>query len=232
MEPSVKNVTHRTTAASLAALEIDERSLHGPSVSHAASTATSPNAHSSFSSTGTGTSRTLDVNNSDPHLSMDAEGGGGGGSGGGDMKAAVLGIIKAMVGPAILYLPHGFVAAGYMTALPIMICATCLFLHSSKCLLEVWKLESERQLVPQQETIADDEQEQHDVALNIVGCDKSEGTAAELATPVEKKQPRSLSYPDLAYRAFGSKGETAVKVGVALMQSVSSESTSAFAPVP
>ena len=32
---------------------------------------------------------------------------------GGDLTSAVLGIIKGMVGPAILYLPHGFAKAGF-----------------------------------------------------------------------------------------------------------------------
>ena len=61
---------------------------------------------------------------------------------GGDLVSGVLGIIKGMVGPAILYLPHGFANAGYVAAIPILILATCLFLSSSACLLDSWKLES------------------------------------------------------------------------------------------
>jgi proton-coupled amino acid transporter len=63
---------------------------------------------------------------------------------GGDLPSAVLGIIKGMVGPAILYLPHGFANAGYAVAIPILILCTILFLRSSGCLLDSWKLESSK----------------------------------------------------------------------------------------
>lgn len=63
---------------------------------------------------------------------------------GGDLTSAVLGIIKGMVGPAILYLPHGFAKAGYVLALPILALTTAMYLYSSSCLLEAWKLESEQ----------------------------------------------------------------------------------------
>ena len=61
---------------------------------------------------------------------------------GGDLTSAVLGIIKGMVGPAILYLPHGFAKAGWVFAIPCLILSTILFLGSSACLLDAWKLES------------------------------------------------------------------------------------------
>jgi len=61
---------------------------------------------------------------------------------GGDLTSAVLGIIKGMVGPAILYLPHGFAKAGWVFAIPCLILSTILFLSSSACLLDAWKLES------------------------------------------------------------------------------------------
>ena len=61
---------------------------------------------------------------------------------GGDLTSAVLGIIKGMVGPAILYLPHGFAKAGWIFAIPCLILSTILFLSSSACLLDAWKLES------------------------------------------------------------------------------------------
>mmetsp|Transcript_12018 Transcript_12018/g.34441 ORF Transcript_12018/g.34441 Transcript_12018/m.34441 type:complete len:550 (+) Transcript_12018:191-1840(+) len=63
---------------------------------------------------------------------------------GGDLTSAVLGIIKGMVGPAILYLPHGFAKAGWIFAIPCLILSTFLFLSSSACLLDAWKLESAR----------------------------------------------------------------------------------------
>jgi solute carrier family 36 (proton-coupled amino acid transporter) len=61
---------------------------------------------------------------------------------GGDLPSAVLGIIKGMVGPAILYLPHGFANAGWALATPILFLSTILFLSSSACLLDSWRLES------------------------------------------------------------------------------------------
>jgi proton-coupled amino acid transporter len=60
---------------------------------------------------------------------------------GGDLPAAVLGIVKGMVGPAILYLPHGFANAGWAVAIPILILCTMLFLRSSGCLLDSWRVE-------------------------------------------------------------------------------------------
>ena len=110
---------------------------------------------------------------------------------GGDMVSAVLGIIKGMVGPAILYLPHGFANAGLMASIPILVIAAVLFLCSSACLLESWKLESL----------------------------KDRNDSVVLLGERGKRKRIILSYPELAYRAFGSIGETIVKVGIALMQS-------------
>lgn len=107
---------------------------------------------------------------------------------GGDLPSAVLGIIKGMVGPAILYLPHGFANAGWAVAIPILFLCTILFLCSSACLLDSWKLESAK--------------------------------AAKVNSLLQMKAKRViLSYPELAYRALGTPGETMVKIGIALMQS-------------
>ncbi len=110
---------------------------------------------------------------------------------GGDLISAVLGIIKGMVGPAILYLPHGFANAGLVCAVPILALATILFLSSSACLLDSWKIESQKSKA---ETMSLD-----------IGQGKSKRTI--------------LSYPELAGRALGPTGETIVKVGIAAMQS-------------
>lgn len=110
---------------------------------------------------------------------------------GGDLVSAVLGIIKGMVGPAILYLPHGFSNAGLLCAIPILVVATALFLASSGCLLDSWKLESQK--------------------TNI--------DATSLETRHRQAGREILSYPELARRAFGSTGEVVVKVGIAAMQS-------------
>lgn len=111
----------------------------------------------------------------DPHLPS-----------GGDLTSAVLGIIKGMVGPAILYLPHGFAKAGWIFAIPCLMVSTTLFLASSSCLLESWKIENAK-------------------SKNALSSAKSKRTI--------------LSYPELAYRALGSTGETFVKIGIAFMQS-------------
>jgi proton-coupled amino acid transporter len=112
---------------------------------------------------------------------------------GGSIPAAVMGIIKGTVGPAVLYLPHGFASAGYALALTILAVTTFLFLYSSNCLLEAW------------------EHEQRDT-----DTDQTEEASLLNKSP---RRRQTLSYPELAFRALGSTGETMVKAGIALMQS-------------
>jgi len=123
---------------------------------------------------------------------------------GGDLKSAVLGVIKGMVGPAILYLPHGFAQAGWMVAVPVLFLSAALFLASSACLLQSWQLVS-GQAVSTVEDLENnkDDNIQHD----------------SIHHDATKPQPAPLSYPELAHRAFGRRGETWVKVGIAAMQS-------------
>jgi len=113
---------------------------------------------------------------------------------GGTLSSATLGIIKGMVGPAILYLPHGFASAGYLVAVPVLMLSTMLFLWSSECLLDSWKVESDRV-----------NRKRLSMNKNRVG--------------LKLRKRIILSYPELAYRAFGSKGEKIVQVGISLMQS-------------
>lgn len=104
---------------------------------------------------------------------------------GGTLVSVALGIIKGMIGPAILYLPHAFAAAGYAVAIPLMILSTAMFLWSSQCLLESWRIENDR-----------------------------------LSRRSSSRRKRvHLSYPELAYRAFGPKGEKLVQIGISMMQS-------------
>mmetsp|Transcript_9228 Transcript_9228/g.15274 ORF Transcript_9228/g.15274 Transcript_9228/m.15274 type:complete len:652 (-) Transcript_9228:1303-3258(-) len=103
---------------------------------------------------------------------------------GGSLSSATLGIIKGMVGPAILYLPHGFAMAGYLVAIPMLLLSTSLFLWSSGCLLDCWKMENSKQRRHQQQPLL-----------------------------------FALSYPELAYRAWGIKGQRLVQIGISLMQS-------------
>jgi len=105
---------------------------------------------------------------------------------GGTLSSATLGIVKGMVGPAILYLPHGFAGAGYLVAIPMLLLSTSLFLWSSGCLLECWKMEM----------MSRQQQQHHHHHRQI-----------------------ALSYPELAYRAWGIKGQRLVQIGITLMQS-------------
>eukprot|EP00581_Thalassiosira_minuscula_P005844 CAMPEP_0183746776 /NCGR_PEP_ID=MMETSP0737-20130205/66929_1 /TAXON_ID=385413 /ORGANISM="Thalassiosira miniscula, Strain CCMP1093" /LENGTH=562 /DNA_ID=CAMNT_0025982481 /DNA_START=89 /DNA_END=1777 /DNA_ORIENTATION=+ len=119
---------------------------------------------------------------------------------GGTLSSATLGIIKGMVGPAILYLPHGFAQAGYLVAIPVLVLCTALFLWSSGCLLQSWRTESDR---------SNRRRERRRLSKKTGGNNHPSGHTQRIM----------LSYPELAYRAFGSKGEKLVQVGISLMQS-------------
>jgi len=110
---------------------------------------------------------------------------------GGNLTSTIMGIIKAMVGPAILYLPHGFATCGYALAIPILAVATSMFLYAAQCLLDAWKAES----LKAYEAINEEQQQ------TIAG------------------RSRALTYPELANRAMGLFGQRIVEIGIALMQS-------------
>mmetsp|Transcript_49699 Transcript_49699/g.55476 ORF Transcript_49699/g.55476 Transcript_49699/m.55476 type:complete len:591 (-) Transcript_49699:89-1861(-) len=142
---------------------------------------------------------------------------------GGDLKSAVLGIVKGMVGPAILYLPHGFAQAGWIVAIPMLFASTALYLASSASLLECWKVETanrKRMSVLEMKELKEVnshnivEEFDNEFINGAVVVDKSSSNTAT-ATII----PTTPSYPDLAYRAYGSRGETLVKIGIAAMQS-------------
>jgi proton-coupled amino acid transporter len=116
-----------------------------------------------------------------------------------------------MVGPAILYLPHGFASAGYIVALPIMLVSTTLFLYSSACLLDAWKLESTKM----NDTVGESDGLLYDAA-NGGGKMPNNNDKKRKG---KQQQRQMLSYPELAYRALGPRGESLVKAGIALMQS-------------
>lgn len=125
---------------------------------------------------------------------------------GGDLISSVLAIIKGMVGPAILYLPHGFATAGYIVALPIMALSTIMYLHSSKCLLDAWKFETHR--MEQEQEV--EPLQQHESSFPSRDAQESQRTS-----PTSPQ----MSYPELAFRAYGKRGEALVKIGIAAMQS-------------
>ena len=78
--------------------------------------------------------------------------------GGGTLFAAVFGIIKGTVGPAILYLPKGFLTAGYAVAIVSMVVATCLYIVNAHRLLDCWRCEKSKTYRELQQ----EEQEQDD----------------------------------------------------------------------
>ena len=147
---------------------------------------------------------------------------------GGTLTAAVLGMIKGMVGPAILYVPHGLASAGYLVALPLLASTTLLFLYSSQCLLEAWKQEQqedEQEQYGQQDEQQDEQQEQQHVEARTTLTNESSALLSPSNPPKRRHHHHHhhhrviLSYPELAFRAFGPLGESLVKSGIALMQS-------------
>ncbi|KAL7568810.1 hypothetical protein ACA910_007226 [Epithemia clementina (nom. ined.)] len=127
---------------------------------------------------------------------------------GGSLTAAIFGIIKGTVGPAILYLPRGFSMAGWAVAIVSMILATCSYLYSAVRLLQCWRNEKTKMerldeirafLVPH--------------SASSSSLTKLNGASADPHAP----HPNMLSYPELARRAFGS-GAVFVQFGIAAMQ--------------
>jgi len=163
---------------------------------------------------------------------------------GGDLKSAVLGIVKGMVGPAILYLPHGFANAGWVIAVPMLFASTALYLASSASLLECWEVESKNN---KRLFLAGDGGDKigegHDAGLEMKELRKSDvggngtdenfdneffegslvpdngGNSAHVMREKFTASAMTPSYPDLARKAFGSRGQTLVKIGIAAMQS-------------
>mmetsp|Transcript_11166 Transcript_11166/g.25967 ORF Transcript_11166/g.25967 Transcript_11166/m.25967 type:complete len:599 (+) Transcript_11166:120-1916(+) len=176
---------------------------------------------------------------------------------GGDLNSAVLGIVKGMVGPAILYLPHGFAQAGWVIAVPMLFASTALYLASSASLLECWKIETKiiKRLLEREggDVGGDIGNENHavlemkelkrsnsgkapsfdaSVGSNTLGEDFDneflegslvaeyiENNFIATSTRSAPTPPKTASYPNLAKKAYGSWGQTIVKIGIAAMQS-------------
>ncbi|CAB9526066.1 Vacuolar amino acid transporter 3 [Seminavis robusta] len=140
---------------------------------------------------------------------------------GGDLTSAVLGIVKGMVGPAILYLPHGLANAGYAVAFPMILVTTLMFLYSSQCLLDSWKMEHEKMHRPiatnKGGTPTIDEEGGDDEQEHLLNDNKNNNDDENGGKPRYKMT--FLSYPELAYRALGETGERIIKIGIGLMQS-------------
>ena len=131
---------------------------------------------------------------------------------GGSLTSAAFGIVKGIVGPAILYLPRGFYVSGYAVAIPAMMFATGMFTLNAYRLLECWKVESDR-----------NHQVEHrlrEVQALLQGGGGQAGKQLYGAAQVQQDRfftPKLLTYPELAKRALGPYS-LVVEVGIALFQ--------------
>ena len=133
---------------------------------------------------------------------------------GGSLTAAVFGIVKGTVGPAILYLPRGFQMSGCAVAIACMILATASYLYSANRLLQCWQIEKQKigrleEIRALLEPVGSDKQQDNSKFECVPSGEEYAETAAAAAT--------LLTYPELARRAFGG-GSAFVQIGIALMQ--------------
>ena len=131
---------------------------------------------------------------------------------GGSIVAAIFGIIKGMVGPAVLYLPRGFALSGFAVAIPAMIIATSTYIYSSTRLLQCWKAESEKT------RLTNEKMEELRLLLDpeAEAYGSVENGQASAAAP-KSSNNKLLTYPELAKRAFG-KFSFLISGGIAAMQ--------------
>ena len=165
---------------------------------------------------------------------------------GGTIQAAVFGIIKAMVGPAILYLPHSFADAGYVFALIALFLCLGMYLYSSRRLLETWHYVRSKKIIEDHGAIAssttsnsgglgNNEVEMVSLAtypsmtVNNTVSSTNVGNFASSDIPTIKSGggniastntsgSTNISYPQLAKMAYGEAGESIVRTGITLMQ--------------
>lgn len=133
---------------------------------------------------------------------------------GGSIAAAIFGIIKGMVGPAILYLPRGFSMSGYGVAIPAMICATASYVYCATRLLQCWKVENDRMIerMEQIRFLLDPEATSNNKQstggrYSYGSLAMKEGdiiTSQQQSTMAPQWQGKLLTYPELARRAFGN----------------------------
>jgi proton-coupled amino acid transporter len=100
-----------------------------------------------------------------------------------------------------------------------MFVSTTLFLYSSKCLLDAWKLESTKMNDTGE---GDGLLYDYDAGTESGGGGKmpnNNNNHGRRPPPQQQQVRQMLSYPELAYRALGPRGESLVKAGIALMQS-------------
>lgn len=133
---------------------------------------------------------------------------------GGSLTAAVFGIIKGTVGPAILYLPRGFKLAGYAVAIPALLIAMTSYLYTSTRLLQCWKSEKEKAIRLQhlQSILALQESK-----ITSYQSTDDAMTSDYIPEPYASNQQALLTYPELARRAFGPYAFL-VSFGIAILQ--------------
>lgn len=159
---------------------------------------------------------------------------------GGTITAAVFGIVKAMVGPAILYLPHSFADAGYLFAFVALWACTLLYLYSSNRLLGTWRFVRSQQQQKQIELGIEGEIEMSslqvmdkdtsnaitgDSVASIItkrrinkGYDQVDTRSDDGVNDLQEATNTSISYPQMARMAYGETGEAIVRAGITLMQ--------------
>lgn len=159
------------------------------------------------------------------------------------ITAAVFGIVKAMVGPAILYLPHSFADAGYAFAIVALWICTFLYLYTSQRLLSTWRFVKSQQAHKQQKNKRG--QTEIEMTALVLGenpksmtkrrtkyleeengesddqnstADTEEVVVYDILVDQEQPVGNSISYPQLARIAYGECGENTVRAGITLMQ--------------
>jgi proton-coupled amino acid transporter len=148
---------------------------------------------------------------------------------GGTITAAVFGIVKAMVGPAILYLPHSFADAGYAFAIIALWICTILYLHTSNRLLATWRyVREERELKRGEESDPKSEIEMASLVNDSkkikrrnTASSKDDDSYSDHGSLIEKEDTinnDAISYPRLARLAYGEVGENVVRAGITMMQ--------------
>ena len=160
---------------------------------------------------------------------------------GGTIQAAVFGIIKAMVGPAILYLPHSFADAGYVFALIALFLCLGMYLYSSRRLLETWHYVRSKKIIEDRSTtasstggagIGNNEVEMVSLATNINDSTVPSTNVGNFASSdiltiksggrnmasTNSSGSTNISYPHLAKMAYSEVGESIVRTGITLMQ--------------
>ncbi|KAL3914959.1 MAG: hypothetical protein SGILL_005869, partial [Bacillariaceae sp.] len=138
---------------------------------------------------------------------------------GGSLTAAIFGVIKGTVGPAILYLPRGFKMAGWACAIPALCFATFSYIYSAHRLLECWKVEDARQrLLAQRMGELQSYLKQPQSTPTSGGIASSKASSSSSASSeLTAFSPKLLTYPELARRAFGNYA-VMIEFGIAAMQ--------------